>query len=108
MPDVTAADVSAAVADHPEGATVRLRVVPRAPQTALVGRYGNALKLKVHAAPVGGAANAEVRRYLAERCRVRTAEVTLLRGERSRDKVALVRGRSAGEVGGALAPARDR
>lgn len=94
-----------AVRDHADGATVRLRVVPRAPRTAFTGRYGDALKLKVHAPPVDGAANTEVCRHLARRCGVASREVTLLQGERSRDKVALVAGRDAAQVRQALAGA---
>jgi uncharacterized protein len=85
-------DVEVAVRDHPEGASLTIRVVPRAPRTSLAGRHGRALKLKVHAPPVEGAANEEVRRYLADLLDVRASEVELLQGERSRDKVVLVRG----------------
>jgi uncharacterized protein len=86
------ADVEVAVRDHPEGASLAIRVVPRAPRTGLAGRHGRALKLRVHAPPVEGAANEEVRRYLADLLDVRASEVELLQGERSRDKVVLVRG----------------
>jgi uncharacterized protein len=80
------------VRDHPDGATVCLRVIPRAPRTALAGRHGGAHKLKVAAPPVDGAANDEVRRFLAELSGVRRAEVAIISGERARDKVVLVRG----------------
>jgi len=87
-----------AVADHPDGATVTLRIVPRAPRTAFAGRYGDAIKLRVQAPPVEGAANDAVRDFLAARCGVRSSEVDLLRGHRSRDKVVLVRGLDAVHV----------
>lgn len=80
------------VGEHPDGATLRLRVVPRAPRTAFSGTYGDAIKLKVAAPPREGAANAELRRFLARLVSVRPADVELLLGERSRDKVVLVRG----------------
>jgi uncharacterized protein len=86
------ADVALAVRDHEQGASVALRVVPRAPRTGLAGRYGRALKLKVHAPPVEGAANEAVRRFVADRVGARLADVELLQGERSRDKVVLVHG----------------
>lgn len=95
--------LSLAVREHPDGTTIALRVIPRAPRTALVGRHAEALKLKVHAPPVAGAANAEARRYLARRCGVRAADVEVVAGERSRDKVVLVRGLDASAVRDALA-----
>jgi uncharacterized protein len=100
---LTPADVEAAVRDHPDGATVVLRVVPRAPRTELAGRYGRSLKLKVHAPPVEGAANETVRRFVADLAGVRPADVELLQGERSRDKVVLVRGVPAAVLAGRLA-----
>jgi uncharacterized protein len=100
---LTPADVEAAVRDHPEGATVALRVVPRAPRTELAGRHGRSLKLKVHAPPVEGAANEVVRRFVADLADVRPADVELLQGERSRDKIVLVRGVTAAALAGRLA-----
>lgn len=103
MPHPDAAALEVAVREHPDGATVTLRVVPRAPRTILAGRHGDALKLKVHAPPVDGAANDAVRRYLAERCDVRPSAVELLQGDRSRDKVVLIRGGDVAAVRRALA-----
>ena len=91
-----------AVRDHPDGATVALRIVPRAPRTAFAGRYGDAIKLRVQAPPVEGAANDAVRDFMAARCGVNRGEVELLRGHRSRDKVVLVRGPDATEVRASL------
>lgn len=84
-----------AVRAHDHGATLRVRVVPRAPRTVVVGRHGEAVKIKVAAPPADGAANAELRRFLAGLLGVRVAEVELLAGERSRDKVVLVHGVTA-------------
>jgi uncharacterized protein (TIGR00251 family) len=97
-----AAALEAAVAAHPEGATIALRVVPRAPRTVFVGRYGDRLKLKVAAPPVDGAANAAVLAHVAGLLGVRTSAVTILSGERGRDKVVLARGVGADDVRAAL------
>ncbi|MEX0952908.1 MAG: DUF167 domain-containing protein [Nitriliruptoraceae bacterium] len=83
---------------HPDGATIRFRVVPRAPSTAITGRHGASAKLRVHAPPVGGAANDEVCRFVADRCGVRPRDVQILMGDRSRDKVVLVRGVTVSDV----------
>jgi uncharacterized protein len=77
---------------HDAGATLQIRVVPRAPRTEVVGRYGEAVKLKVAAPPADGAANDVVRDFLAKLVGVRAGEVELLARERSRDKVVLVHG----------------
>lgn len=92
------------VTAHPEGATVRLRVVPRARRTRLAGGHGDALKLRVKAPPVEGAANDEVCRFPAGEVGVRPSEVSIVAGGRGRDKVALVRGVSAQAVRRALGP----
>lgn len=105
MPSLTPADVAPAVRGHDDGATVALRVVPRAPRTEITGRHGDALRLKVHAAPVEGAANAEVLAHIAACCKVRTRDVELLSGERSRQKVVLVRGLDPDQVVAALTSA---
>ncbi len=94
--DPTALDGS--VSDHPDGATIRLRVVPRARVTTIAGRHGAAVRLRVHAPPVEGAANAEVCRFVAEVCGVRARDVQVVSGDRSRDKVVLVRGCAAEHV----------
>jgi uncharacterized protein len=80
-----------AVRRHDEGTTVAIRVVPRAPRTEVAGPYGEAVRLKVAAPPVEGAANEEVCAFLARLVGVRAADVELLTGERGRDKVVLLR-----------------
>ena len=55
-----------------------VHVQPRAPRTEVVGRYGDALKIRVHAPPVDGAANAELVRFLAERLGVPRSAVTIV------------------------------
>ena len=88
---------------HPEGASVQLRVVPRARRTELSGRHGAALKLRVAAPPVEGAANDEVCRFLAHAIGVRPRAVEVLSGERGRDKVVLIRGVTVSELRAELA-----
>ncbi len=93
---------AAAIVDHRDGVLVRLRVLPRASKTAIVGMHGDALKLRVQAPPVDGAANRAVVDHIAGRCGVSRTSVTVLMGERSRSKTVLVRGLSVDQVRRAL------
>ena len=90
--------MDAIVADHADGATIAVRVAPRASRTQVAGRHGDALKVSLAAPPVDGAANAELIRCLARLVGVRRSDVTIVRGERSRDKVVLVRGVDAWQL----------
>jgi len=74
--------------------TVRLvvHVVPRAKRSEVAGRHGDALKIKLKAPPVDGAANAELVRFVAEQLGVRLAAVTITSGLTSRRKIVVVAG----------------
>jgi uncharacterized protein (TIGR00251 family) len=69
-----------------------IHVVPRARDTAVVGRHGEAIKIRVAAPPVDGAANAELVRFLAERLGVPKNAVRITRGESGRSKVVQIEG----------------
>ncbi len=73
-------------------ATLLLHVVPRARVTALAGRHGDALKIRLAAPPVDGAANDELIRFLAERLAVPRSAVTIAAGHTSRRKTVTVTG----------------
>ena len=73
-----------------EGATadvvLHVHVQPGAGRTAVVGRHGNALKVRVAAPPQGGRANDECGALLAETFGVKPASVELSGGASSRAK----------------------
>ena len=75
---------------------------PRASKTEVVGRHGDAIKLKVKAPPLEGAANDELLRFLAKRLRVSRSSIELVSGARSRHKRVAVRGWTADEIEAAL------
>jgi uncharacterized protein (TIGR00251 family) len=79
-----------------EGPTtrLRLRVVPGAGRSEIVGRYGEAWKVRVAAAPERGKANDAVVALLTDTLEVPGGSVELLAGQGSRDKVVGVRGLS--------------
>ena len=69
-----------------------VHVVPRARATEVVGRYGDAIRIRLAAPPVDGAANEELVRFLAERLDVPRGAVAIVRGASARRKTVAVDG----------------
>jgi len=82
--------------------TVTLHIVPRARASAVAGSHGDAVKIRVAAPPVDGAANAELVRFLAARLNVPAARVTIVGGTRGRRKTVAIEGMRAEEIQRAL------
>ena len=78
--------------------TLELKTIPNAPRNEIVGWLGTALKVKVHAPAVEGKANDELIDFLAEKLGVHRRSVTLLRGDKSRQKVVQIDGLDAAMV----------
>lgn len=71
---------------------ISLHVQPGAAHSGIVGLHGDALKVKVAAAPERGRANAAVARLLAGELGVRPSDVEVVSGHSSRRKRVRVRG----------------
>ena len=71
---------------------VRLRVSPGANSAHVVGRHGEAWKVRVAAPPEGGRANEAVVRLLAETLSLSRDAVTLVSGHGARDKIVQLTG----------------
>jgi uncharacterized protein len=71
---------------------VRLRVSPGANSAHVVGRHGEAWKVRVAASPEGGRANEAVVRLLAETLSLPREAVTLVSGHGARDKIVQLTG----------------
>ena len=69
-----------------------VRVAPRASRTAAAGEHGGALRVRVAAPPVAGAANAELTRFLAKSLGVPARAVEIVGGLTSKTKVVRVAG----------------
>jgi uncharacterized protein (TIGR00251 family) len=80
------------------GVRLRLHIQPRAAATELVGRHGEALKLRVAAPPVAGAANEALVRWLAERLGVARSAVAVTAGATGRRKTISVDGMGVAEA----------
>jgi uncharacterized protein (TIGR00251 family) len=89
-------------------ARLRLRVVPGARRSAIVGRHGDAWKVRVAAPPERGAANAAVVRLVADTLAVPTQSVEIVSGHGARDKTVRVAGLDAALVESRLASAERK
>jgi uncharacterized protein len=72
-----------------------VRVQPRASRTAILGEFGDALKIAVAAPPVEGKANEALIRFFAELFEVPRSAVEIVGGRASRNKVVRVSGMTA-------------
>ena len=87
-----------------ESARISVRLSPRASRDEIAGfapaadGRGEVLRVRVTAPPVDGRANAALTRLLAKRLGVVRGRVTVVGGQRSRQKVVAVEGLSVAEV----------
>lgn len=91
------------IQDSPEGAILTVHVQPKAARTEYAGVHGDALKFRVAAPPVEGAANEALCAYLAERFGLPKSAVGMLAGlgsRRKRVRLKGVAGRRVSEVFG--------
>lgn len=80
------------------GAAFPVRVVPRASKNEISGRRGEAIKIRLAAPPVEGAANEALIDFLAEILEVRKRQIEILSGHASRDKIVCVVGLMPHEI----------
>ncbi len=65
---------------------LEVRVIPRAGRSGCAGLRDGALLVKLAAAPVDGAANDELVALIAKTLKIPKRDVTIVAGERSRNK----------------------
>ena len=78
--------------------TFAVRVQPRAAKSGVVGELDGALKIRLAAPPVDGAANEELIRLLAKIFDAPRQRIAILSGQTSKNKTVRVRGISVVEV----------
>lgn len=78
--------------------TLAIKAIPNAPRSEVTGWLGEALKVKVHAPPVEGRANAALCEFLAETFGLPRRAVTVLRGYTSRQKTVRLDGLTLADV----------
>jgi uncharacterized protein (TIGR00251 family) len=74
------------------GVIIRLYIAPRARRDEVQGVHGSALKVRLTAPPVEGAANRALIEFLAGRLGVRRQQIIIMVGQHARDKVVHVSG----------------
>jgi hypothetical protein len=85
-------------------ARIAVRLKARASRDEIVGMRDGVLVARVSAPPVEGRANRALCRLIASQVGVAPSRVTLVRGERSRDKLVRVDGMQAAALQAALRP----
>ena len=94
------------VTDTAQGVRFAVRVTPRASRTTIQGIIGEgrdaALKIALQAPPLEGRANAALVEFLSDLLDIRRADIEIAGGQHARNKMILVRGRSAAEISSAL------
>lgn len=86
---------------------LRLRVSPGGGRAAVVGRHGDAWKLRVVAAPERGRANESVVELLATTLDLRRPKIRIVSGATSRDKVVELVGLTLEEAESRLTAAQE-
>ena len=85
-------------------AIITIRVIPRAGRTAVAGMRGDAVLVRLAAAPVDGAANDALIAFVATTLGCSRRDVAIVSGEKSRDKRLRIDGFTADDVHRRLNP----
>jgi uncharacterized protein (TIGR00251 family) len=72
---------------HADGVSFRVRVQPRSKENRIVGIHDDALKMKISAPPVDGAANALCIKFLAKQLKVPKSSLQIESGHTGRIKM---------------------
>lgn len=92
------------IQETPEGVIFKVIVQPRGSKNEIVGLQGDALKIRLTAPPVKGAANKMCIEFLAKSLKVRKSDVKIVRGQGSRAKKVLVRSATRKKIEPLLTP----
>ncbi|NWF73396.1 MAG: YggU family protein [Nitrospirae bacterium] len=83
------------VQDTTAGVVLSVHIQPNTSTTECVGIHGDAVKIRVAAPPVDGAANDELIRFLARRLSIPVSSVQIKSGAGGRRKRVVIKGASA-------------
>lgn len=77
---------------------IRVRVIPNGMENEVVGRIGSVVRVKVVTPEVNEMANKVLIGYLAEFFDVKSNSIHIMRGEKAREKMVQIVGRSEDEL----------
>ena len=86
------------VSETANGIVFNIRVIPRASRCELAGVQGDALKIRITAPPVEGAANKECIRFLSDMLGVKKSQIKIIAGHRSKNKKVSISGISRKDI----------
>jgi uncharacterized protein len=78
--------------------TFAVRVVPRASLSKIVGEHDGALRVRIAAPPVAGAANRELIKVLAKSFRLPQNAIEIVAGANSKSKTVRIQGANAARL----------
>jgi len=84
--------------ENTAGVVLRVQVQTRASRDEVVGPQGDLLKVRITAAPVAGAANKHLLKFLAKELKIPQRRLTIRSGATSKNKSISIRGISGAEV----------
>jgi len=96
-------NIESCLKDRDGNVELRIHCQPRASKTEIVGRHGDAIKVRLAAPPVDGEANLELCQFLARYFGVLRQNVQILSGKGARQKRVLIQGKTAREIQDCLA-----
>jgi uncharacterized protein (TIGR00251 family) len=73
------------------GFVLKVLIQPRSSKNMIIGLHGDALKIKLTAPPVGGAANKMCIQYLAKSLKIPRSSLKIISGQTSRKKTVLIK-----------------
>ncbi|MBN1994199.1 MAG: DUF167 domain-containing protein [Anaerolineae bacterium] len=81
-----------------EGAAFAVHVVPKSMKNEVVGKHGDALKIRLKANSASGIANSTLINFLADKLKVDRKDVEVAAGQTSTEKMVIVVGLTPVEV----------
>lgn len=92
------------IGETEKGAVLDVRVLPRSSRCEIAGVQDGALKIKITAPPVEGKANKECVRFISGLLKIKKTAVSIIAGEKSKNKTILVSGMTAQDIENVIRP----
>jgi hypothetical protein len=90
--------LSSYLRESDDGVVLTVQVQTRASSDIIVGPHGDKLKIRITAAPVAGAANKHLLKFLAKKLKISRGRIYIKTGDTSTTKLIVVRGISAAKI----------